>query len=184
MPRSRREERPFERLGRGSPVAARKRAAARHFNDMLGGAAKPSLDGRTAKRRLRLLAELKSGAARGGKKELKPIDILLRVQALLDLGESLASIKKVCGSRRAVPPNDEVVDGVRRLQEAYSFAPEVYRFVGIDEATLRRAGVMKAGPKRNGVKKAGARKSPRTGLSTTGTRDASQRRGAARARAA
>lgn len=129
---------------RGSPDVVEKRRAARHFNDVLLGRGARALDGRTEKRRQRMLQELAEGAARGGKRELKPIDVLARVQALLDLGEPLASIKRACPAPRPAPPTPEVIDGVRRLHKAYGFALEAYRFVGIDDLTLRKAGVLRS----------------------------------------
>ncbi|MEO7094506.1 MAG: hypothetical protein ABI175_14720, partial [Polyangiales bacterium] len=68
---------------RGSPEAIEKRKVARMFNDLLGGrgASSAKLDGRTEKRRQRLLRELEQGAARGAR-ELKPLDVLQRVQEL------------------------------------------------------------------------------------------------------
>ena len=119
------------------------------------------LDGRTEKRRQRLLHELSEGSARGGKRELKPIEILTRVKDLLELGEPIASIRKVCGPRRSVPPTPALVEGIRRLHRAYHFPFEAYRFVGIDDETLRRAGVAKPSrapvaepPKRPGLRSA------------------------------
>ena len=51
---------------RGSPEAVEKRRVARMFNDLLGDkSARNKLDGRTEKRRKRLLRELASGKARG-----------------------------------------------------------------------------------------------------------------------
>jgi hypothetical protein len=131
---------------RGSPDVVSKRRAARAFNELLGGASNAGkLDGRTEKRRQRLLDELKEGQARASKKGLKPIDVLTRIDALLSLGESLAAIKKVCRPPKAVVASAEVVAGVKRLHEAYGFPAEVYAFVGIDDATLRRAGVVGRG---------------------------------------
>jgi hypothetical protein len=131
---------------RGSPDVVSKRRAARAFNELLGGASSAGkLDGRTEKRRQRLLDELKEGQARASKKGLKPIDVLTRIDALLSLGESLAAIKKVCRPPKAVAASPEVVAGVKRLHEAYGFPAEVYAFVGIDDATLRRAGVVGRG---------------------------------------
>ncbi len=54
---------------RGSPEAIEKRRAARLFNDILGGrsAGAKKLDGRTEKRRQRLLRELEAGTARGSR---------------------------------------------------------------------------------------------------------------------
>src|SRR5580765_1374967 len=87
---------------RGSPEAIEKRKAARIFNDVLGGRglAANKLDGRTEKRRQRLLRELENGTARGAR-ELKPLDILQRVQELLELGEPLSSIRKVSKVRKS-----------------------------------------------------------------------------------
>jgi hypothetical protein len=131
---------------RGSPEAIEKRKAARIFNDVLGGrgAAAHKLDGRTEKRRQRLLRELEQGMARGAK-ELKPLDVLQRVQELLELGEPLRSIRKVSKGHRLVLPQaaaDAVVDVVERLHKAYNFRPEAYRFVGIGEDVLQQAGVL------------------------------------------
>jgi hypothetical protein len=129
---------------RGSPEAIEKRKVARIFNDVLGGgggvAAK--LDGRTAKRRERLLRELEENKAQG-LKELKPLDVLQRVHELLELGEPIASIKKVRRTPRLVEADDDTIELVRRLQAAYSFRPESYRFVGIGEEVLGGAGVLR-----------------------------------------
>lgn len=134
---------------RGSPEAIEKRRVARVFNDVLGGrgAASAKLDGRTEKRRQRLLKELEAGKARGTR-ELKPLDILQRVQELMDLGEPLSSIRKVTKVRKTPVPPEALVDLIERLQKAYSFRPEVYRFVGIGEDVLRLAGVLEGAAKR------------------------------------
>jgi hypothetical protein len=128
---------------RGSPEAIEKRKAARMFNDVLGGrgALAQRLDGRTEKRRQRLLKELEEGSARGSR-ELKPLDILQHVQELLELGEPLGSIRKVVKVRKNMVAPDAVADVVERLHKAYAFRPEVYRFVGIAEEALRAAGVL------------------------------------------
>lgn len=131
---------------RASPEAVRKRRAARLFNKALlghapGGAA---ADGRTERRRRRLLEELTAGAARGGKRELKPIDVLARVQELLVLGEPLASIRKACPRRRPVEVTPEIMEGLRRIHEAYAFPVEAYAFVGLDAEALQEAGVLPA----------------------------------------
>jgi hypothetical protein len=126
---------------RGSPEAIEKRRAARIFNDVLGGhAVAGKLDGRTEKRRQRLMKELEAGMARGAR-ELKPLDILQRVQELMDLGEPLSSIRKVAKVRKSGVAPENMVEVVGRLQKAYAFRPEVYRFVGIGEEVLRTAGV-------------------------------------------
>lgn len=140
---------------RGSPEAIEKRRAARYFNDILGGgAARARLDGRTEKRRQRLLSELEAGTGRGGR-ELKPLDVLQHANELLELGETMASLRKVAKARKAHGLGDDVVVAVERLHAAYAFRPEVYRFVGIDDDTLRAAGVL--GAAENKAKKRAAR---------------------------
>ncbi len=136
---------------RGSPEAIEKRRAARMFNDVLGGrgAGSGKLDGRTEKRRQRLMKELEAGTARGSR-ELKPLDILQRVQELMDLGEPVSSIRKVAKARKTVLPPESMVEVVGRLHKAYAFRPEVYRFVGIGEEVLRSAGVFEGDVARRG----------------------------------
>lgn len=124
---------------RGSPEAIAKRRAGRAFNDLYESPTR--LDGRTAKRRARLLAELESGKQRGSGRELKPLEVLSHVDELLELGEPLASIRKACRPR-ATPSDESLVKVVSDLHRAYAFRPESYRFVGLDDAVLRRAGVL------------------------------------------
>jgi hypothetical protein len=128
---------------RGSPEAIEKRRAARIFNDVVGGrgVSGHKLDVRTEKRRQRLLAELEAGSTRG-KRELKPLDVLQHVQELLELGESLSSIRKVAKVRRSTLPDESVVEVVERLHQAYGFRAEAYRFVGIGDEVLRAAGIL------------------------------------------
>jgi hypothetical protein len=135
---------------RGSPEAIEKRRIARVFNDLLGGrgSSAQKLDGRTERRRLRLLKELELGTGRGAR-ELKALDVLQRVQELLELGEPLSAIKKVAKARKSTIGSDAIVGVVERLHRAYAFRPEVYRFVGIDESVLRDAGVLDAAPRRS-----------------------------------
>ncbi len=140
--------RPLARTGRpnrrGSPEAIEKRKVARAFNDLLGGGGGlggGKLDGRTAKRRERLLRELEENKAHGVK-ELKPLDVLQRVQELLELGESLGAIKKVRKVPRAVSADDSTVELILRLHHAYGFRREAYRFVGITDDILAEAGVL------------------------------------------
>jgi len=142
---------------RGSPEAIEKRKVARMFNDFLGGrrSAAHQLDGRTEKRRQRLLRELEAGQAHGAR-ELKPLDVLQRVQELLDLGEPVSSIKKVRKVPKSIPPAKETVQLVERLHKAYAFRREAYRFVGISDEVLGSAGVLaadKGGGVRGGRKK-------------------------------
>jgi hypothetical protein len=135
---------------RGSPEAIEKRKAARIFNDVLGGGrSSHKLDGRTEKRRQRLLEELKNGMARGSR-ELKPLDVLQHVNELMELGEPLSSIRKVTKIRKTNLLPESVVEIVSRLHRAYNFRPETYRFVGIGEDVLRTAGVLGDDPARRG----------------------------------
>jgi hypothetical protein len=139
---------------RGSPEAIEKRRAARLFNDVLGGrGGVHKRDGRTEKRRQRLMRELESGMVRGAR-ELKPLDILVRVHELMELGEPLRSIRRITKVRRAAASAEEMVGVVSRLHRAYGFRPECYRFVGVGEDVLRSAGVLGAEgvrPRRRGA---------------------------------
>ena len=134
---------------RGSPEAIEKRKAARLFNDVLGGrgGASNKLDGRTEKRRQRLLRELEQGTGRGSK-ELKPLDVLQHVHELLELGETLGSIRKVSRVRKMPMIGEGVVEVVQRLHKAYGFRPEAYRFVGLDDDVLKTACVLTADSRR------------------------------------
>ena len=134
---------------RGSPEAIEKRKAARLFNDVLGGrgGASNKLDGRTEKRRQRLLRELEQGTGRGSK-ELKPLDVLQHVHELLELGETLGSIRKVSKVKKIPLLGEGVVEVVQRLHKAYGFRPEAYRFVGLDDDVLKTAGVLTADSRR------------------------------------
>jgi hypothetical protein len=129
---------------RGSPEAIEKRRAARLFNDVVGGRRglhAQKLDGRTEKRRQRLLRELEAGKMRGSR-ELKPLDVLQHVHELIELGEPLSSIRKVAKPRKTPAPPDSIVEVVGRLHKAYNFRPEAYRFVGVGDDVLRDAGVL------------------------------------------
>jgi hypothetical protein len=136
---------------RGSPEAIEKRRAGRRFNDVLSGrgGSRPSLDGRTEKRRQRLLRELERGSTETAR-PLKPLDVLLRVDELLSLGEPLASIRKVARARKPGVASESIVLAVGQLHTAYHFRPETYRFVGIGEDVLRSAGVLEGDRVRKG----------------------------------
>lgn len=136
---------------RGSPEAIEKRRVARLFNEVVGGRRTGARrqDGRTEKRRQRLLRELESGKARGTR-ELKPLDVLVRVHELLELGEPLSSIRKVARVRKAAVPAEEMVELVSRLHKAYGFRTESYRFVGVEDEVLKRAGLLGQEPPKRG----------------------------------
>jgi hypothetical protein len=139
---------------RGSPDVVEKRRAARAFNDALSSRRSGGRDGRTERKRQRLLKELADGFAGRGKRELKPVDVLSRVRELLELGEPLSSIRKACPPKKPVEVSQEILETIRRIHKAYGFPIEAYRFVGLDEEALRSAGVIPAS-KRPGL--AGAR---------------------------
>jgi hypothetical protein len=123
--------------GRGSAEAIEKRRVARQLNTLFGGAnnAPGKLDGRTEKRRQRLLKELKDGRAG---QPLKPIEIIAHANELLEMGETLTAIRKngVKTPKLDFDGSNEKVDTVLRAQEAYGFRPEVWRLLGIDLAEL------------------------------------------------
>lgn len=127
---------------RGSPEAIEKRRVARQFNDELGGGpGGAKLDGRTEKRRQRILRELEENKAHGDK-DLKPLDVLTRVQELLELGEPLSNIKKAKKLPKAVAKTAATVELIQRLHKAYGFRIECYRFVGVGDDVLAAAGVL------------------------------------------
>lgn len=141
---------------RGSPEVVEKRKVARLFNSTLtGGGEAPELDGRTEKRRQRLLRELREGTKRGAR-ALKPLEVMTRVNELLELGETPAAVRKVCKPARAIEATDALTTLVKRLHAAYAFRPETYRFVGIEESVLIDAGVVSSDrPSRARRKRAG-----------------------------
>lgn len=133
---------------RGSPEVVEKRKVARLFNSTLtGGGESPELDGRTEKRRQRLLKELREGTKRGAR-ALKPLEVMTRVHELLELGETPAAVRKVCKVARPIETTDALTTLVKRLHVAYAFRPETYRFVGIEESVLVAAGVVSKSPAR------------------------------------
>lgn len=116
--------------GRGSAEAIEKRRVARQLNTVfsgkVGGANK--LDGRTAKRRLRLLKELKEG--RGGR-ALKAIEVVSHANELLEMGEALSAIRKNGVKAPKIEVDDATMKLVARTQAAYGFRPEAWRLLGV-----------------------------------------------------
>lgn len=129
---------------RGSPEAIAKRRAARAFNDLLDPSGQQGLDGRTEKRRKRLLAELEAGKTRGSGKPLKPIDVLSHVTELFELGETATTLKKVFRPRATPAPDAKLLEALASLHKAYGFPKEAYGFLGIPEDVLKRAGIGRA----------------------------------------
>ena len=114
--------------GRGSPEAVEKRRSARALNALFV-AASAGLDGRTARRRERLLLELKNGR-RGS--PLSAIDVLTHAAELLSLGETMVSLKKQGVRARTVRPEPALLDAARRAQRAYDLPEEVFELLGLE----------------------------------------------------
>lgn len=157
MAKTRKTTKPKNR--RGSPEAIEKRKVARRFNTLLegGGAGPAKRDGRTEKRRQRLIAELKDG--RGGK-DLKPLEVLSKVDELVNIGETAASLKRAGVKPRRPPVTPDVLAEAETVQAAYGFAPEAWKFLGIP-LSKAAAPVAKAAPKRRATKRTANKKTTR-----------------------
>jgi len=149
---------------RGSPEAIEKRKVARRFNTLLegGGAGSAKLDGRTEKRRQRLISELKGGKSG---KNLKPLEVLTKVDDLVKIGESAASLKRAGVKARRTTVTPDVLAEAETVQAAYGFAPEAWKFLGIPVGKAEAA-PKKAAPKRRAAK-APAKKGRKTAAKKT-----------------
>jgi hypothetical protein len=123
--------------GRGSPETVAKRRTARFLNAiLLGGDAKDGrLDGRTAKRKKRLIKELV--ARTSGKAALKPIDLLGHASELMKLGETFASLRKQGVKKAKFEITDEAMKLAKAAQAAYGFHPQAWRILGITLPTVK-----------------------------------------------
>lgn len=119
---------------RGAPEAIAKRKVARALNTLFtkNGHATNGVDGRTAKRRARLMKELKEG--RNGR-PLKPIEVLAHASELLAAGESLGDLRKMSSAPK-LPATDESFELVRTVQSQYGFDPRAWRLLGLDPKLL------------------------------------------------
>lgn len=139
---------------RGSPEAVEKRRLARKLNRLLTEGSDPAtaLDGRSERRRQRLLTELEEGT-RATPPTLKPIEVLQRAHDLLVLGETMTALRKVVRVP-TTPPIDaeEARTLLAALQRAYDFRPEVYEFLGLPAETLADLGAS-AAPRRGRPRK-------------------------------
>jgi hypothetical protein len=126
---------------RGSPEAVQKRRLARKLNSLLTrGGTSASPDGRTERRRRRLLAELAQGT-RSPTEGLKPIEVLQHVHDLLELGETVTSLRKVVTVHpRPAIDSAEAKRLLADLQRSYNFRPESYQFLGLAPEALSGAG--------------------------------------------
>ncbi len=116
---------------RGSPEAIAKRRAARSLNRLFDqGAVAQAMDGRTLKRKRRLLKELQDGK-RG--ETLKAHEVLSHVTELLGMGENLTSIRKLKPRLPPSPPlTDEMLGVIRDTQASYTFDTRAWKLLGID----------------------------------------------------
>ncbi|HEY8431649.1 MAG TPA: hypothetical protein VIL20_24885 [Sandaracinaceae bacterium] len=116
---------------RGSPEAIAKRRAARSLNRIfIEGATVSAMDGRTLKRKKRLIKELQEGK-RG--QPLKAHEVLSHATELMTLGENLTTLRRLKPRLPATPPLVEpFLSVVRETQKAYSFDPRAWRLLGID----------------------------------------------------
>lgn len=125
---------------RGSPEAVEKRRLARKLNTLLtlGSPTPTHADGRTERRRLRLRTELVEGT-RDPSNGLKPIEVLQHVHDLLELGDTVESLRELVTvpSRPNIDP-ESARALIEKLQRSYNFRPEAYGFLGLSpEATGR-----------------------------------------------
>jgi hypothetical protein len=122
--------------GRGSPEAIEKRRVARAFNAIF--AATPDtpkgLDGRTEKRRQRLVEELKTGKSRKGQ-PLLPVERLQAMHQLLEIGETKASLTKqgVKFPRSVAPELKGQEDLIKQFQAAYDLHPDSWKILGVSK---------------------------------------------------
>ncbi len=140
---------------RGSPEAIAKRRAARALNSLFTRSASTSaLDGRTLKRKNRLMKELAEG--KGGT-PIKAHEVLSHVTELLALGEPMAAIRKLNPKVPGAPMlTDEAITAIRETQTSYGFDPRAWSMLGIDIHAIM--GNSSAVPAEGGRKKAGRRK--------------------------
>lgn len=145
---------------RGSPEAIAKRRAARALNRLFEeGGTGAAMDGRTLKRKKRLIEELKKG--KGGQ-SLKAHEVLAHVTELLTLGETLTTIRKMKPMVPPTPPlSDDNVSIVRATQETYNFDPKAWKILGIDIAKATGEPSTTAKPARKRAAKTAKKTTPR-----------------------
>lgn len=143
---------------RGSPEAIAKRRAARALNSIFdaGPGADAALDGRSLKRKRRLLKELQEG--KGGE-ALKAHEVLSHATELFGFGENLTSLRKLKPRLPATPPlTEETVAAIKETQENYNFHPAAWKLLGIDIAEITGGGSAPAGDAKAPAKKKAAKK--------------------------
>ncbi len=120
---------------RGSPEAIAKRKAARALNRLFEeGGSTGNLDGRTLKRKRRLMRELKEGKQG---KPLKALEVLAHVTELLTLGETLTSLRRL---KPKLPPTPTISEESLAIyveaQKNYGFDPKAWKLLGVDIGKL------------------------------------------------
>lgn len=130
-----------------------KRSIARRFNDSLSSRApraigEKALDRRTARRLERYRRELEEG--KKGNKDLTALDVASRINELISYGDRVTDLKKVFKPRH-IDYNEDVLVGVlQEMHPVYGFRPEAYRFAGVKDRSLVKAGVLDKMPTRRG----------------------------------
>lgn len=124
-----------KKTNRGSPEAIAKRRAARALNRLFSeaGAAPAQLDGRTLKRKRRLMKDLVEG--KNGE-PLKALEVLTSATELLQLGETLASLRKLKPKLPPTPSGEEASAAILETQQLYGFDPKAWKLLGVDLARL------------------------------------------------
>jgi hypothetical protein len=145
-----------QKTRRGSPEAIAKRRAARSLNRIFdAGAAASALDGRTLKRKKRLLKELQEG--KGGE-ALKAHEVLSHVTELLGLGENMTSIRQLKPRLPPTPPlAGDTLGIIKDTQTSYGFDPRAWKLIGVDIDAVMSGSVGEAAPAA-GRKKRGRKK--------------------------
>lgn len=145
---------PKKETRRGSPEAIAKRRAARALNSIFdaGPGADAALDGRSLKRKRRLIQELQEG--KGGE-ALKAHEVLSHATELYGFGENLTSLRKLKPRLPATPPmTDETIAAIKETQASYNFHPNAWKLLGIDIDALSAPAPSGEAPKRKGKRKA------------------------------
>ncbi len=116
--------------GAGDPAVVERRNLVRKLNTMLQkqSAAGKKRDGRSEKRRKRLVEELKKGK-KG--KPLKPVERIAHVHDLLELGETITTLRRQ-GVRFERPTwTAESLALAERVQAELGYRPEAWRILGV-----------------------------------------------------
>jgi hypothetical protein len=79
--------------------------------------------------------------------------VLLKVQELLDLGESVAALRKVVPVRRVRVAPPGAAEALERMAAAYVLTPTAYRFLGLPDAVLEEAGIVERARRTRSAKK-------------------------------